>query len=308
MFDDDNLIDPSLTSALQALTLPLIYQTILNDDRCLGLRHHDLACARALGFDAPEPDLGLPDRPCLISPDIPTALQHAVEDALNQPESPFNPISPYPIGEGFNTYDRIPVLHFYDHKPEYFDQDDNRLHPPAVLHALKPYETPIRPARIKIRYAAKTRTGKYLYSDTLDLRFHHHAPDGVWEPLVSQETRHTAENLVVDLALVLFINNHGLEEVGKSACEHARTKLQMYRAYLAANPQNTILAGQAAEHAYLCLHGNLPTGSAALSYPDQIKEAQKADATDSTSPSSYANPTGHYHDQNHCDLHPYSRS
>ena len=182
MFDDDSLIDPNLTSALQALTLPLIYQTILNDDRCLGLRHHDLACARALGFDAPEPDLGLPDRPCLISPDIPTALQHAVEDALDQPESPFNPISPYPIAEGFNTYDRIPVLHFYDHKPEYFDQDGNRLHPPAVLRALKPYETPIRPARIKIRYAAKTRIGKYLYSDTLDLRFHHHAPDGVWQP------------------------------------------------------------------------------------------------------------------------------
>ena len=71
MFDDDSLIDPNLTSALQALTLPLIYQTILNDDRCLGLRHHDLACARALGFDAPEPDLGLPDRPCLISPTYP---------------------------------------------------------------------------------------------------------------------------------------------------------------------------------------------------------------------------------------------
>ena len=101
-------------------------------------------------------------------------------------------------------------------------------------------------------------------------------------PLISQETEHIAESLVVDLALALFTHNHGLEEVGKSACERAHTRLQAYRTYLAANPQNAIHAGQAAEHAYLYLHGNLPTGSAALSYPDQIKEAREASTDGST--------------------------
>ena len=182
----------------------------------------------------------------------------------------------------------------------------------TVIEALKNFSPPLglshQPHMMPIYYAPADHAWMNLIEDhgnqegsywrsylTLHLKATGH-PSRLnrQHPLVSQETRHTAENLVVDLALVLFINNHGLEEVGKSACEHARTKLQIYRAYLAANPQNTIHAGQAAEHAYLCLHGNLPTGSAALSYPNQIKEAQKTDTTNPTSPSGCANPTGEH--------------
>ena len=195
------LVDEALVIDLQRIALPLIYEAIINIEPTLGLQHHDVICARALGLNANHPDrklstsppffpgedarhYDLPENACLLADPYQSPAQWNLLHAFCFPEftgkrMPFSPISPHTSAEKLDWYNQIPRLKMTD--VTFLDAEGRSVYHSSYFHVPTEGEHAFCPTRIFIHYQIRNGYGHRIGAGTVETDRYYREYHDPWE-------------------------------------------------------------------------------------------------------------------------------
>ena len=198
---EKRLVDEALVIELQRIALPMIYEAVINVEPTLGLQHHDVICARALGLNANHPDRRLSTRPpffpgeepghydlpenaCLLADPHESPAHWNLLHALYFPEfdgkrMPFSPISPHTSAEKLDWYNQIPRLKMTD--VTFLDAEGHSVYHLNYFRAPTQNEQTFCPTRIFIHYQMKDGYGKRIGAGTVETDRYYREYHHPWE-------------------------------------------------------------------------------------------------------------------------------
>ena len=195
------LVDETLVIELQRIALPLIYEAVITVEPTLGLQHHDVICARALGLNANHPDrklstrppffpgqepghYNLPENACLLDDPDESPAQWNLLHAFCFPEftgkrMPFSPISPHTSAEKLDWYNQIPRLKMTD--VTFLNTEGRSVYHSSYFRVPTEGEHAFCPTRILIHYEIRNGYGHRIGTGTVETDRYYREYHDPWE-------------------------------------------------------------------------------------------------------------------------------